>query len=106
MVPRRLRPIKEQSFYRIFFFCEVWRNKVKEKQKTDSAGFFAIIETSVFNRTGGQKMSYNHKEIEKKWQKYWAKTNTFNTHDDPENQNFMPGYVSLSIRTRAPCRAS
>lgn len=33
-------------------------------------------------------MSYNHKEIEKKWQKYWAKTNTFNTHDDPEKPNF------------------
>ena len=65
------------------------RKQSKRKQKeTDSAGFFAIIETSVFNRTGGQKMSYNHKEIEKKWQKYWAKTNTFNTHDDPEKPKF------------------
>ena len=26
-------------------------------------------------------MSYNHKEVEKKWQKYWAKNNTFNTLD-------------------------
>ncbi|WP_395530824.1 leucine--tRNA ligase [Enterococcus faecium] len=33
-------------------------------------------------------MSYNHKEIEKKWQKYWAKTNTFNTYDDPEKPKF------------------
>ncbi|MGM0126160.1 leucine-tRNA ligase [Enterococcus sp. AZ194] len=33
-------------------------------------------------------MSYNHKEIEKKWQKYWAKTNTFNTHDDPAKPKF------------------
>lgn len=33
-------------------------------------------------------MNYNHKEIEKKWQKYWAKTNTFNTHDDPEKPKF------------------
>ena len=33
-------------------------------------------------------MSYNHKEIEKKWQKYWAKTNTFNTHDDTEKPKF------------------
>ncbi|HAP9123593.1 TPA: leucine--tRNA ligase, partial [Enterococcus faecium] len=24
----------------------------------------------------------------KKWQKYWAKTNTFNTHDDPEKPKF------------------
>ena len=33
-------------------------------------------------------MSYNNKEIEKKWQKYWAKNNTFNTHDDPEKPKF------------------
>ncbi|EMF0261681.1 leucine--tRNA ligase [Enterococcus hirae] len=33
-------------------------------------------------------MSYNHKEIEKKWQKYWAKNNTFNTHDDSEKPKF------------------
>ncbi|HAQ1428690.1 TPA: leucine--tRNA ligase [Enterococcus faecium] len=26
--------------------------------------------------------------MEKKWQKYWAKTNTFNTHDDPEKPKF------------------
>lgn len=33
-------------------------------------------------------MSYNHKDIEKKWQKYWAKTNAFNTHDDPKKPKF------------------
>ncbi len=33
-------------------------------------------------------MSYNHKEIEKKWQKYWAKNNTFNTRDDQEKPKF------------------
>ena len=33
-------------------------------------------------------MVYNHRVIEKKWQKYWAKTNTFNTHDDPEKPKF------------------
>lgn len=33
-------------------------------------------------------MSYNHKEVEKKWQKYWAKNNTFNTHDDYEKPKF------------------
>lgn len=33
-------------------------------------------------------MSYNHKEIEKKWQKYWAKNNTFNTHDDSDKPKF------------------
>lgn len=33
-------------------------------------------------------MSYDHKAIEKKWQKYWAKHNVFNTQDDPERPNF------------------
>jgi len=34
------------------------------------------------------KVSYNHEEIEKKWQKYWAKNNTFNTHNDPQKPKF------------------
>lgn len=33
-------------------------------------------------------MSYNHKEIEKKWQKYWAKNNCFNTLDAPNKEKF------------------
>ena len=33
-------------------------------------------------------MSYNHKEIEKKWQKCWAKNNCFNTLDDPNKEKF------------------
>ncbi|EGO8394599.1 leucine--tRNA ligase [Enterococcus faecalis] len=33
-------------------------------------------------------MSYNHKEVEKKWQKYWAKNNCFNTLDDPNKEKF------------------
>ena len=33
-------------------------------------------------------MNYNHKEIEKKWQKYWAKKNEFNTHDEPDKPEF------------------
>ena len=33
-------------------------------------------------------MNYNHKEIEKKWQKYWAKKNEFNTHDEPDKPKF------------------
>lgn len=33
-------------------------------------------------------MNFNHKEIEKKWQKYWAKNNTFNTQDDPNKPKF------------------
>jgi leucyl-tRNA synthetase len=33
-------------------------------------------------------MSYNHQEIEKKWQKYWAKNNCFNTQEDPDKEKF------------------
>jgi len=33
-------------------------------------------------------VNYNHKEIEKKWQKYWAKKNEFNTHDAPDKPKF------------------
>ncbi|MDT1939391.1 MULTISPECIES: leucine--tRNA ligase [Carnobacterium] len=33
-------------------------------------------------------MSFNHKTIEKKWQKYWASHNSFNTTEDPTKENF------------------
>ncbi|MGX7245356.1 leucine--tRNA ligase [Enterococcus quebecensis] len=33
-------------------------------------------------------MSYDHKKIEKKWQKYWAKHNSFTTHDDLSKKKF------------------
>jgi len=33
-------------------------------------------------------VNYNHKEIKKKWQKYWAKKNEFNTHDEPDKPKF------------------
>jgi len=33
-------------------------------------------------------MSYNHKEIEKKWQKYWAKNNCFNTQENLDKEKF------------------
>jgi leucyl-tRNA synthetase len=33
-------------------------------------------------------MSYNHQKIEKKWQKYWAKNNCFNTQEDPDKEKF------------------
>ncbi len=33
-------------------------------------------------------MSYNHKVVEKKWQKYWAKNNTFNTGEAPGKPKF------------------
>ncbi len=33
-------------------------------------------------------MSYQHRTIEKKWQKYWMKNNSFNTTEDPQKKNF------------------
>lgn len=33
-------------------------------------------------------MNYNHKTIEKKWQKYWAAHHTFNTTTDPDKPKF------------------
>lgn len=33
-------------------------------------------------------MSYNHREIEKKWQDYWAKNKTFKTLNDPSKPKF------------------
>lgn len=33
-------------------------------------------------------MSYNHREIEKKWQDYWLKNKTFKTEDDSDKPKF------------------
>ncbi|EKW98791.1 leucine--tRNA ligase [Ligilactobacillus saerimneri] len=33
-------------------------------------------------------MAYNHKSIEKKWQKYWLEHKTFKTTEDPKKKNF------------------
>ncbi|MDR1012712.1 MAG: leucine--tRNA ligase, partial [Lactobacillales bacterium] len=33
-------------------------------------------------------MNYNHKKIEKKWQKYWAKNKTFKTKENKNNKKF------------------
>ncbi|MDF7638493.1 leucine--tRNA ligase [Lactobacillus sp. ESL0791] len=34
------------------------------------------------------KAVYNHKVVEKKWQKYWADHDTFKTGDDPKKKNY------------------
>lgn len=34
-------------------------------------------------------MSFNHQEIEKKWQGYWEENKTFRTPMRQKNQNFM-----------------
>ncbi|WP_240397029.1 hypothetical protein, partial [Lactobacillus crispatus] len=31
---------------------------------------------------------YNHKVVEKKWQDYWAKHDTFKTGTDPDKKNY------------------
>ena len=52
-------------------------------------------------------MSFNHQEIEKKWQQYWEDNKTFKTTEDKGKPKFLcTGYVSLSIRCRSSCRAS
>lgn len=33
-------------------------------------------------------MNYNHKKVEKRWQKYWAANNTFNTRHDADKPKF------------------
>ena len=33
-------------------------------------------------------MSYNHKEIEKKWQRYWDEHKTFKTTEDKDKKNY------------------
>ena len=33
-------------------------------------------------------MSFNHQEIEKKWQQYWEDNKTFNTTDETEKPKF------------------
>ncbi|KRM19383.1 leucyl-trna synthetase [Ligilactobacillus hayakitensis DSM 18933 = JCM 14209] len=37
---------------------------------------------------GNTKMAFNHKEVEKKWQKYWEENKTFKTGTDKEKKNF------------------
>jgi leucyl-tRNA synthetase len=37
---------------------------------------------------GGKKMSFNHREIEKKWQKYWEENKTFKTTEDDGKRKF------------------
>ncbi len=33
-------------------------------------------------------MAYDHHEIDKKWQRYWAEHNEFNTTTDPKKPNY------------------
>lgn len=42
---------------------------------------------TFFMKRLGEKM-YNHKVVEKKWQKYWAEHDTFKTGTDPNKKNY------------------
>jgi len=42
---------------------------------------------------GGKKMSFNHEQIEKKWQQYWADNKTFKT----ENETAKPKFFALDM---------
>jgi leucyl-tRNA synthetase len=43
-------------------------------------------------------MKYNPKEIEQKWQKYWAENQTLQLQTILKNKALYVRYVSLSIR--------
>ena len=45
-------------------------------------------------------MNYNFRDIEAKWQKYWAENQTFKAHNDSDKAKILCiGYVSLSVRS-------
>ena len=51
--------------------------------------------------------TYNHREIEPKWQKYWAEHHTFKTGMDKDKPNFYAlDMFPLPSGAGAPCRAS
>lgn len=51
-------------------------------------------------------MAYDHHEIDKKWQRYWAEHNEFNTTTDPKKPNYYALDMFLSVRPRPACWAS
>jgi leucyl-tRNA synthetase len=42
----------------------------------------------LVKRVGGTKMSFNHQEIEKKWQKHWEENKTFKTSEETGKRKF------------------
>ena len=65
--------------------CAILANKggnaaVSSSLKSNSRG--------VFYEIGGNVLNYNHKEIEKKWQDYWAENKTFKTSDNLGQKKF------------------
>ena len=51
------------------------------------SGFFYILR-AILKNVGGIRMSFNHKEIEKKWQSYWEEHKTFKTTDNVGKRKF------------------
>jgi leucyl-tRNA synthetase len=56
---------------------------------------------STFENSPDNKIEYNFKEIEKKWQKYWEENKTFKTENPDENSNkkepIKPKYYALDM---------
>lgn len=51
--------------------------------------FITLYRTFLFSRKELYEwMSYNHKEIEKKWQRYWDEHKTFKTTEDKDKKNY------------------
>jgi leucyl-tRNA synthetase len=50
--------------------------------------FFIWKKLNVVKRVGGTNMSFNHQQIEKKWQQYWEDNKTFKTSEDKGKRKF------------------
>jgi leucyl-tRNA synthetase len=55
---------------------------------TKSLIFLKTVYTVNIMKKGGGNMSFNHREIEKKWQKYWLENKTFKTVEDSDKPKF------------------
>ena len=52
-------------------------------------------------------MTYNFKQIEKKWQKFWSENQTFKVENDCFFAEILyHGHVSISLWSRIACRSS
>ena len=55
---------------------------------TRIASYLSITGGAFFILKGVNQMTFNHLEIEPKWQKYWKEHHTFKTTEDPSKKNF------------------
>ena len=55
---------------------------------TRIASYLSLTGGAFFILKGVNQMTFNHLEIEPKWQKYWKEHHTFKTTEDPSKKNF------------------